>query len=121
MMFVSTVSSAQTGISVSGTVIDVAGQTMPGVNIVEKGTNNSTSTDLDGKFKMKVASSKSVLVFSFIGYETISQAVEKKTTINIVLKSEASKLEEVVVIGYGTTRKSDLTGSVASVSGNDLK
>lgn len=121
MMFVSTVSSAQTGISVSGTVIDGSGLTIPGANVLEKGTNNSTSTDLDGKFKIKVASSKSVLVFSFIGYETISQTVEKKTTINVILKSQASKLDEVVVVGYGTSRKSDLTGSVVSVSGNDLK
>jgi TonB-linked SusC/RagA family outer membrane protein len=120
-LFFSTASNAQTGITVSGTVIDALGQTIPGATVLEKGTKNATSTDLDGKFKIKVAGSKSILVFSYMGYETISQTVEKKTTLNIVLKSEAAKLEEVVVIGYGTTRKADLTGSVAVISGNDLK
>lgn len=112
---------AQKITTVSGTVIDASGITIPGVNIVEKGTTNSVSTDLDGKFSFSVAGSKSELVFSYLGYETFSQVVGQKRTFSIVLKNSAAKLDEVVVIGYGTSKKSDLTGSVATISGGDLK
>lgn len=112
---------AQANVSVSGTVIDDTGLSIPGVNVIEKGTTNGVSTDFDGKFTLKVAGPKSVLVFTYLGYETFSQVVGQKTSFSIVLKSEAAKLEDVVVIGYGTSKKSDLTGSVASVSGDDLK
>jgi TonB-linked SusC/RagA family outer membrane protein len=112
---------AQKITTVSGTVIDASGITIPGVNIVEKGTTNSVSTDLDGKFSFSVAGSKSELVFSYLGYETFSQVVGQKRTFSIVLKNSAAKLDEVVVIGYGTSKKSDLTGSVATISGADLK
>ena len=112
---------AQKNTAISGTVIDASGVTIPGVNIIEKGTKNSVSTDLDGKFSISVASSKSELVFSYLGYETFSQVVGQKKSFSIVLKNSAAKLDEVVVIGYGTSKKSDLTGSVASISGDDLK
>ncbi|WP_409686991.1 SusC/RagA family TonB-linked outer membrane protein [Flavobacterium sp.] len=114
-------SNAQTSVSVSGTVIDDTGLSIPGVNVIEKGTTNGVSTDLDGKFSLKVTGPKSVLVFSYLGYETFSQVVGTKKTFSIILKSEAAKLEDVVVIGYGTAKKSDLTGSVTSVSGDELK
>ena len=117
----STEVNAQTKTSVSGTVIDDTGVVMIGVNVVEKGTTNGVSTDLDGKFKIQVAGSKSTLVFSYIGYENFSQVVGTKSTFSVILKSTANKLEDVVVIGYGTSKKSDLTGSVVSVSGDDLK
>lgn len=107
-------------IDVSGTVFDDTGLTLIGVNVVEKGTKNAVSTDLDGKFKIQVSSSKSVLVFSYIGFQELSQVVDNKKTLSIVLKSTAAKLDEVV-IGYGTRKKSDLTGSVSVVSGDDLK
>ena len=106
---------------VSGIVKDDTGMPIPGVNVIEKGTKNSTSSDMDGKYSLRISGSKSELVFSFIGLETSTLAVGQKTTLNVVLKNAASKLDEVVVIGYGTSRKSDLTGSVASVSGADLK
>jgi TonB-linked SusC/RagA family outer membrane protein len=107
--------------TISGIVKDESGLSIPGVNVVEKGTKNSTSTDIDGKFTLRVSGSKSELTFSFIGFETQTQTVGQKTTLNVILKNAASKLDEVVVIGYGTTKKSDLTGSVASISGADLK
>ncbi len=112
---------AQKTIAVSGTVIDASGVSIPGVNVVEKGTKNSVTTDLEGKFSINVASSKSELVFSYLGYETFSQVVGSKKSFNIALKNSESKLEEVVVVGYGTSKKSDLTGSVASISGDALK
>ena len=112
---------AQKNIAVSGTVIDASGVSIPGVNVIEKGTKNSVSTDLDGKFSINVASSKSELVFSFLGYETLTQVVGQKKSFNIALKNTEAKLDEVVVVGYGTSKKSDLTGSVASISGDALK
>ncbi|QBN19521.1 SusC/RagA family TonB-linked outer membrane protein [Flavobacterium nackdongense] len=107
--------------TISGWVKDDAGLPIPGVNIIEKGTKNSSSSDFDGKFTLRISGSKSELVFSFIGFETLTQSVGQKTSMNVVLKNAASKLDEVVVIGYGTSRKSDLTGSVATISGADLK
>ncbi len=112
---------AQKDITVSGTVLDATGVSIPGANINEKGTKNSVITDLDGKFTINVASAKSELVFSYLGYETLSQLVGQKKSFNIVLKNSESKLDEVIVVGYGTSKKSDLTGSVASISGDALK
>lgn len=112
---------AQKNIAVSGTVIDASGISIPGVNVIEKGTKNSVTTDLEGKFSINVASSKSELIFSYLGYETLTQVVGSKKSFNIALKNSESKLEEVVVVGYGTSKKSDLTGSVASISGDALK
>ncbi len=117
----STEVNAQTKTSVSGTLIDDTGVAMIGANVVEKGTTNAVSTDLDGKFKIQVAGPKSILEFSYIGYESFSQVVGSKSSFNIILKSAANKLDDVVVIGYGTSKKSDLTGSVTSVSGDELK
>ena len=104
-----------------GVVSDEGGLPIPGVNIVEKGTKNSSTSDIDGKFSLRVSSAKSELIFSFIGFETLKQAVGLKKSLNVVLKSAASKLDEVVVVGYGTSRKSDLTGSISTISGADLR
>lgn len=112
---------AEQGIQISGIVTDSGGMPIPGVNIVEKGTKNGIQTDFDGKYSIKVNSTSSELVFSFIGYETVAKVVGASKTLNIVLKDENSTLNEVVVIGYGTAKKGDLTGSVVSVSGDDLK
>ncbi len=112
---------AQQGIQITGVVKDVNNMPIPGVNILEKGTKNGIQSDFDGKFSIRVSSSSSALVFSFIGYETATKVVGQNKTMNIVLKDESSTLNEVVVIGYGTAKKGDLTGSVVSVSGEDLK
>ncbi len=112
---------ADQDVQVSGTVKDAQGMPIPGVNIIEKGTKNGIQTDFDGKFSIRVSGPNSELVFSFIGYETLSKVVGQNKTLNIVLKDESSTLNEVVVIGYGTAKKGDLTGSVVSVSGEDLK
>lgn len=112
---------AQGTITVTGTVVDETGATVPGATVLEKGTPNAVSTDLDGKYVIKVASTKSELVFSFIGYDSVNQVVGNNTTMNINLKTAVSQLDEVVVIGYGTAKKSDLTGAVATISGGELK
>lgn len=121
MLFMSSQAMAQGDTTVSGVIIDAGGITLPGVTITEKGTKNAVSSDFDGKFTIKVVGAKSELVFTYIGYETQSVTVGTKKQVSVVLNSSTNKLDEVVVIGYGTSKKSDLTGSVVSVSGEDLK
>jgi len=107
-------------LTVEGVVKDASGFTLPGVNVLEKGTKNGVSTDFDGKYKLKLSSSKATIEFSFIGFTTQSVAVAGKKTISVVLAEEANALNEVVVVGYGTVRKSDLTGAVSTISGSTL-
>lgn len=104
-------------LSISGTVTDASnGTPMPGVNVVVKGTNVGAVTDISGKYSLTVPDQNAVLVFSFIGYNSIEQPVSGRTTINIALTPTTQVLDEVIVIGYGTQKKSDLTGSVVRVS-----
>ncbi|MGX1930995.1 SusC/RagA family TonB-linked outer membrane protein [Flagellimonas sp. 2504JD4-2] len=108
-------------VSVSGTVNDSNGQPLPGANIVEKGTTNGTQTDFDGNFTIDVLDQNAVLVISYIGYSTKEVALNGQTNLAISLDEDAAGLDEVVLIGYGTVRKSDLTGAVSSVSSEDAK
>src|SRR5690606_19924523 len=106
---------------VRGTVNDANGMPLAGVSVVEKGTTNGVATDFDGNYQISVAGEQSVLEFIYLGFSTQTRTVGSNTTINITLTESTSELDEVVVIGYGTARKSDLTGSVVTVSGTDLK
>lgn len=112
---------AQNGSEISGIITDEGGLPLPGVNIIEKGTKNGASTDFDGKFSMKITSQNAKLVVSYLGFQTQEVSIDGKKVLNIVLKTNLESLDEVVVIGYGTARKSDLTGSVAAISGDALK
>lgn len=103
---------------ITGTVSD-AFAPIAGVNIVEKGTTNGTTTDMDGNFSIEV-SDGAILQISFIGYITQDIAVKNQRVINVMLKEDTQALEEVVVIGYGTVKKKDLTGSVGAIKGEDL-
>jgi TonB-linked SusC/RagA family outer membrane protein len=105
---------------VNGRIIDSQGEVIIGANVVEKGTTNGTVSDTDGAFSLTV-SEKAVLQVSFIGYVTQDVSVAGQTSITVTLKDDSEMLEEVVVIGYGTVKKSDLTGSVASVSDKQFK
>ena len=108
-------------ISVSGTVHDSNNEPLPGVNVVQTGTTNGTITDLDGKYTISVPSD-ATLTFSYIGFTNHVENVNGRTTIPpITLESDDKEIEQVVVVGYGTQRKSDLTGSVASVGGDEMK
>ncbi|WP_431242941.1 SusC/RagA family TonB-linked outer membrane protein [Flavobacterium sp. P21] len=107
--------------TIEGTVKDVAGLTLPGVNVLEKGTKNGVSTDFDGRYKIKLTNPKAVLTFSFIGFGTKEVSVAGKTKADVVLTEDSNNLNEVVVIGYGTSKKSDLTGAVATFSGNEVR
>lgn len=104
-------------VTVSGTVTDASnGTAMPGVNVVVRNTNFGTLTDMNGRFTLAVPDQNSVLVFSFIGYNSVEQPVSGKTVVNVTLSATTQALDEVIVIGYGTQKKSDLTGSVVRVS-----
>lgn len=103
-------------LQIKGTVIDKNGVPLLGANIIEKGTTNGTQTDFDGNFSINVTNENAVLVISFIGYLTQEITVGDKTEITINLASDASALEEVIVVGYGTQRKSNVVGSVTSVN-----
>ena len=102
---------------ISGTVADEEGNALPGVSIVEKGTSNGTVSDFDGNFQLNVGDAATI-VFSYIGY--VTQEVGASATMNVVMAEDVSKLEEVVVVGYGTQQKKTLTGSVASISGEEI-
>ena len=111
--------SAQT-ITVKGNVKDTNGEPIIGASVVEKGnTTNGTITDLDGNFSIKV-DGKKTLVISYIGMKTQEIALQGRKSINVTMKDDSQALDEVVVIGYGTVNKRDLTGSVASVNSKDL-
>lgn len=107
-------------IAVNGIVKDTSGDGVIGASVLEKGTTNGTITDFDGNFTLQVGKN-ATLVISYIGYKTQEVPVNGKTSIKVTLKEDTEALEEVVVIGYGTARKSDVTGSIASVGGDKLR
>lgn len=107
-------------ITVKGIVKDATGETVIGASVVEKGTTNGIITGLDGDFTLQVQND-AVLVISYIGYVTQEVKVSDTAPINVILREDAKALEEVVVIGYGTARRSDVTGSIASVQGDKLR
>jgi TonB-linked SusC/RagA family outer membrane protein len=108
-------------ISITGTVTATSdGSALPGVNIVEKGTTNGVITDIDGKYSIAVGGENSILVFSFVGYKTVEVAVAGQSVINVKLEEEISKLDEVVVVGYGIEKKSLVTGSISKIKSEDL-
>ncbi|MFS4418790.1 SusC/RagA family TonB-linked outer membrane protein [Maribacter sp. 2307ULW6-5] len=106
--------------SVSGTVLDSNGQPLPGASILEKGTMNGTQTDFDGNFTITLSNDDAVLVISYIGFLSQEIPVAGQTSINVQLKEDAARLDEVVVVGYGTQKKNDLTGAIASVQEEDF-
>lgn len=107
-------------VTVKGIVKDKTGETVIGASVVQKGnTSNGTITDINGNFSITVPSN-ATLTFSFVGMKSQDVSVKGQPTINVVLEDDAQALDEVVVIGYGTTKKKDLTGSVSSVGGETL-
>lgn len=107
-------------VGVSGQVLDPTGYPLPGVNIVVGGTATGTITDVDGNYSINVASD-AVLIFNFIGYQTQEVAVNGRSLINVVMEEDFLSLSEVVVVGYGTQRREAVTGSVATVRGDQLR
>ena len=108
--------SAQT---VKGTVTDSSGEPIIGATVMETGSQNGVVTDLDGNFTLQNVKGKT-LTISYIGMKTLTVTLDGKDNYPLVMEDEASTLNDVVVIGYGTARKKDLTGAVATVKGQDL-
>lgn len=108
-------------ITISGTVIEEStGDPAIGVSVLVKGTNHGTVTDIDGNYSLSNVSNDATLVFSYIGMLTLEEPVNGRSTINVTLSEDVQALEEVVVIGYGTARKRDLTGSIASINADEI-
>ena len=105
--------------TVTGTVIDAAGIPVIGANVIVKGTTNGTITDFDGNFSLDVPAN-AVLEISYIGYLTAEVTVGNQSKVNVTLQEDTQALEEVVVVGYGTMRKSDVTGSIAVAKGDEM-
>ena len=107
--------------TITGQVIDLStDEPLPGVNVLAKGTTTGTVTDVEGNYRLTVDDAVTTLVYSSIGFETVEEAINGRSTINLSLAPDIQSLSEVVVVGYGTQRREDLTGSIASVSGEEL-
>ena len=111
---------AQGGFAVKGVIVDKTGFPLPGANVMEKGTSNGTITDLDGNFSLNVSKKGVTLTVSFMGY-TPKDVVVKDKTMNITLEENAKLLDEVVVVGYGTMKKRDVTGAITSISSEAIE
>lgn len=108
--------------TVSGRVTSMLdGEPLPGASVVIKGTTNGTVTDIDGRYQLQVADSDATLAFSFIGYNTHEEALGGRSTVDVVLMEDITSLQELVVVGYGTATKKELTGAVASVSSDNIQ
>lgn len=109
------------GKTVSGTVVDKTGETVIGASVVVKGTTNGTITDFDGKFTLSNVPDDGTIEISFVGYKTQTISVAGKSTVQVVLEEDTEVLDEVVVVGYGIQKKSDVTGAMARVGEKELK
>ncbi|MDB5112286.1 MAG: TonB-dependent receptor plug [Mucilaginibacter sp.] len=112
---------AAENIVVKGVVKDTTGRPIPSVSIRVKGTTNGITSDANGAFTIKLTDGNATLVFSFVGYQSQEIAVNNRAIINVVLKEQYSSLNELIVVGYGTRKKSDITGSVSSISEKQLR
>lgn len=106
--------------TVSGTISDEAGARLPGVNILEKGTTNGTSSDAEGKYTLNVSDGNAVLIFSFIGYVPQEVPVGNQSLIEVTLLPDTKTLQEVVVVGYGTQRKGEITSAITNISPDEF-
>ena len=114
------VMAVQQGKKVTGVVVDGTGEPVIGANVVVKGTTNGTITDFDGNYTIEGVSANDVLVISYIGYLSQEVPVGNQSMIKVTLKEDTQTLDEVVVVGYGTMKKSDVTGSISTAKGDDL-
>ena len=108
-------------IRVTGQVTNKTGETLPGVNVVIKGTTQGAITDIDGRYVVEGVPKDGILVFSFVGMETQEIAVGNQAQINVVLSEEATTLDEVVVVGYGSVKRANLAGAVTDINAQDLQ
>ena len=111
----------QQAINITGTVTDNLGESLPGVNIMVKGTLNGTITNANGTYSIQVPNNDAILVFSFVGFVSQEIAVNNRQVIDVMLVEDVSQLEEVVVVGYGTVKKANLTGAVGYIESKQLE
>lgn len=112
---------AQDGMTVSGTVVDELGQPLPGASVVLQGTTTGTQTDFDGNYRLAGLPADGILVFSYIGFITQEIPIGNRTALNVTMQEDLQRLDEVVVVGYGTQRKADLTGSIVTVDAEQIE
>lgn len=120
-IFAVTCMSMQAQTTVTGTVTDSSGEPVIGASVVEKGKSNGAATDIDGNYTITVSGPNASLVFSYVGCESQTVALKGRTRVDVTLADSREALDEVVVVGYGTQRKSDITGSVARISEDQMK
>ncbi|WP_236981008.1 SusC/RagA family TonB-linked outer membrane protein [Membranihabitans maritimus] len=118
---INSIDSKKLVLDVTGKVVDVNGTPLIGVNVLVKGTDNGTATDFNGEFTLNDVNENAVIVFSYIGYQTTEVPISGRTNLNITLSEDTQTLEEVVVVGYGSQKKADLTGAVAQVGTEELE
>ncbi|MDE6400957.1 MAG: carboxypeptidase-like regulatory domain-containing protein, partial [Muribaculaceae bacterium] len=108
-------------IAVSGLVVSKSdGEPLIGATVRVKGTSKGTATDIDGKYSLKDVASDATLVFNYVGYQEISVPVNGRNVIDVEMEETASSLDELVVVGYGVAKKSDLTSSISTIKGSEL-
>ncbi|WP_229213813.1 TonB-dependent receptor [Dyadobacter psychrotolerans] len=107
--------------TISGKVVDDKGEALPGVSIVVKGTQQGTSTDIDGKYQLSIPDGSSTLIFSFVGYISTEKTVTNETVIDITLATDTKSLQEIVVVGYGTQKRANVTAAISSVPMSEIK
>ena len=111
----------QDGVRIKGNVKDQNGETLPGVNVMVKGTTTGAITDIDGNFEIMAPYDKASLIFSYVGFQPKEVKLEGKKVLNVVLVEDTKALEEVVVVGYTTQKKATITGSISTITTKDLK
>src|SRR5690606_23527318 len=111
---------SQSTVSVEGKVLDVESSPLIGATVLEKGTENGTTTDFDGQFSLSVASENAVLIVSYIGYTTKELSLSDIENNTITLEQSSEMLDEVVVVGYGVKKRKDITGSISTIKSNEL-
>lgn len=116
-----TIVKSQQGSTITGTVVDEMGDPLPGVNVMVKGILTGVITDIDGKYSINVSDKNTVLIYSFIGYQTQEIRVGDRYVINVRLNEQISEIDEVVVVGYGKQRKVTLTGSISTLKGKEIQ
>ncbi len=120
MCMFTTMLHAQSGVSVSGRVTDSTGEPIIGAAVIEQGTSTGASTNIDGDFTLRVSSSYAIVNISYLGYKSVDIVASSSALKNVVLEQDAQLLDDVVVIGYGTVKKNDLSGSVVAIKAEEL-
>ncbi len=110
----------QNSVTISGAIIDESGQPLPGVNVIEKGTTHGVTTDFDGNYSLQVASSDAIIIVSYVGFASQEIPLAGKNIVNVTLKAELESLDEIVIVGYGSVKKKDLTGTVSTLDAEAL-